>query len=33
MSNIGWHDSLTGTKADISFQDGIPSMAPSEGNT
>lgn len=32
MSNIVYYNNLAGTKADISFQDGIPSMAPSEGN-
>ncbi len=32
MSSIVTHNNLAGTSADISFEDGIPSMAPSVGN-
>ena len=32
MSNIVNNNNLTGARAKITFQDGIPSMAPTEGN-
>jgi glutamate carboxypeptidase len=32
MSNIVNKNNLTGARAKITFQDGIPSMAPTEGN-
>jgi glutamate carboxypeptidase len=32
MSTIVKNDNLTGARAKITFQDGIPSMAPTEGN-
>lgn len=32
MNNIVNNNNLTGARAKIFFQDGIPSMAPTEGN-
>lgn len=32
MNNIVNNNNLTGARAQISFQDGIPSMAPTPGN-